>query len=179
VVSGGSCALSVPLASGESCTVLVRFKPGDAGDRSALLSFWDNTPAGRIDVPLRGTALAGPQSSASAPSVDFGWVLFGLSSDPVPVTVTNTGAGTLLYWRFGIASSSVDAADFWVVPGGTCALSVALASGESCTVLVRFQPTALGDRSGLLSFWDNTLAGRIDVALGGTGFDDLCALGCF
>jgi hypothetical protein len=44
--------------------------------------------------------------------------------------------------------------------------------------LVRFRPTATGDRSGLLSFWVNTLAGRVNVALTGSVVDP-CAEGCF
>jgi hypothetical protein len=178
VVTGGTCALSLTLAQGESCTVLVRFRPTDSGTRSGLLSFWDNTPAGRHDTVLSGTGLPGPVSSTSPANVDFGSLLLGASSDPATVTITNSGSGSLSFWRFGIASSSVNPTDFAVVTGGTCALSTTLASGESCTVLVRFRPTAGGVRSGLLSFWDNTIAGRIDVAVSGTGIDP-CADGCF
>jgi len=36
----------------------------------------------------------------------------------------------------------------------------------------------VGPRSGLLSFWVNTPAGRIDAALAGW-VDDPCAAGCF
>ena len=77
-----------------------------------------------------------------------------------------------------LAAMVLGLADFSVVAGGTCSLSVPLANGESCTVLVRFRPTTGGARSGLLSFWDNTIVGRIDVALAGSG-DDLCGSGCF
>jgi preprotein translocase subunit Sec61beta len=166
------------LASGESCTVLVRFRPTADGARSGLLSFWDNTLAGRSNVALTGVALPGPVSSLSPASVDFGTLPLGASSDPVAITLTNSGAGVLSFWRFGIASSSVNAGDFWIVPGGSCTLSLSLAAGETCTVLVRFKPTEGGARSGLLSFWDNTLLGRIDAVLSGNG-DDPCAQGCF
>ena len=177
VVDGGTCTLSSPLASGESCTVLVRFRPTADGPRNCLLSFWDNTPAGRIDTALTGLALPGPVSSLSPASVDFGTVRLGDSSDPVTITLSNSGGGSLSFWRFGIASSSVNAGDFSIVPEGTCALSLPLAAGESCTVEVRFRPTEGGARSGLLSFWDNTLLGRVDTVLSGIG-DDPCAQGC-
>jgi len=178
VVAGGTCALSLTLGNGESCTVLVRFKPTATGLRSGLLSFWDNTPAGRHDTALSGMAPAGPASSTSPANVDFGSLPVGAPSDPATVTITNSGNGRLSFWRIGIASSSANPTDFAVVTGGTCALSTTLASGEGCTVLVRFRPTAGGARSGLLSFWDNTIAGRIDVALNGSG-DDPCGQGCF
>jgi hypothetical protein len=142
------------------------------------LSFWDNTPDGRNNVALAGGGLPGAVSVLTPVSVDFGSVVLGGASDPVTVTVTNSGVGTLSFWRFGIALSSVNPNDFWLVPGGSCAVSVALAAGESCTVLVRFKPTGGGARSGLLSFWDNTLVGRIDASLSGDGSDP-CAEGCF
>jgi HYDIN/CFA65/VesB family protein len=180
VVAGGTCDVSQPLASGESCTVLVRFKPTAAGPRTGLLSFWDNTLADRHDAALTGTASAAPATSASSSGVDFGASPVGTSSAAVTVTITNSGSGTLSLWRIGIASSSVNPRDFAVVAGGTCSLSVPLASGESCTVLVWFKPTAAGPRTGLLSFWDNTVAGRIDVALSGNGsVEDPCGSGCF
>jgi preprotein translocase subunit Sec61beta len=178
VVAGGTCALTAGLAPGEMCTVLVRFKPTGSGTRGGLLSFWDNTPAGRHDTVLSGTASAAPESSLAIQSVDFGTLPLGVSSDAATLTITNSGSGSLSFWRIGIASSSANPGDFTVVPGGTCAVSSPLASGESCNVLVRFRPTAGGARSGLLSFWDNTIAGRIDVTLSGSG-DDPCANGCF
>ncbi len=178
VLPGGTCTLSSALAGGESCTVLVRFRPTAEGERDAILSFWDNTPAGRINALLTGVASPPPVSSLDPASVDFGSLVLGTSTDPMTITVTNTGAGTLSFWRFGIASSSANASDFAIVPGGSCAVSVPLASGESCTVLVRFKPTGGGARSGLLSFWDNTPAGRTDAVLTGDGSDP-CADGCF
>jgi hypothetical protein len=171
IVDGGSCSTSVPLAPGEGCTVLVRFRPLAAGDRSGKLSFWVNTASGRIDAMLAGTSSDGPTPSFSPAAVDFGGAQVGESSDPVAVTLSNDGPGTLTFWRFGIASSSVNAADFRVVDGGSCSTSAPVAAGESCTVLVRFKPTGAGARSGLLSFWVNTRAGRIDAALSGTASD--------
>ena len=179
VVAGGTCALSLTLATGESCTVLVRFRPAAPGARSGLLSFWDNSPAGRVNVALGGTAQAPSEPSLSPSTVDFGTLQVGLTSAPVTVTLSNAGAGGLTFWRFGIATSSASPTDFTVVAGGTCALSLTLATGESCTVLVRFRPTTSGVRSGLLSFWDNTLAGRIDLALTGYGLDECGPGGCF
>jgi hypothetical protein len=169
IVPGGSCVVGVPVAVDESCTVLVRFRPLDEGERSGLLSFWVNTPAGRVDAVLTGTGLAGSDPSLAPGSVDFGSRQLGQSSDPVALTLSNAGAGALSFWRFGIASSSANPGDFLVVAGGTCTVGAPLASGESCTVLVRFRPLAVGDRSGLLSFWVNTPAGRIDAALAGAG----------
>jgi hypothetical protein len=180
MVSGGTCAVAASLASGQSCTALVRFKPTATGSRSGLLRFWVNTVAGRIDVALSGDGLPGslPEASASPVSVDFGSLAVGAAGSPVTVTLTNSGTGTLQFAAFGITSASVNQADFVMLSGGTCAVAVTLASGQSCTTLVRFKPTATGTRSGLLRFWVNTAAGHTDVALRGDGLDD-CADGCF
>jgi len=178
VAPGGTCSTGIPLAAGESCTVRVRFNPTAAGNRSGLLSFWVNTRAGRIDTALNGVALDAPAPVLTPSAVDFGTLMPGEVSDPVDVTLANQGAGTLNITRFGIASSSVNAFDWRILPGGTCSTAVALAPGETCTVRVRFVPNGFGLRSGLLSFWVNTRAGRIDATLTGS-VQDPCAFGCF
>jgi hypothetical protein len=156
----------------------VRFRPTGTGPRAGLLSFWVNTNAARINTTLTGTGQAEPEPALTPAGVDFGSLQIGETSAPAAVTLTNTGAGTLTFWRFGIASSSINAADFSVLAGGTCTLTLTLASGESCTTLVRFRPTGTGPRAGLLSFWVNTNAARINTTLTGSVVDE-CADGCF
>jgi hypothetical protein len=167
VAPGGTCSTSVPLSPGGNCTVRVRFNPVDVGTRSGLLSFWVNTPAGRIDATLAGVAQPAPQPLVSPTAVDFGAVQVGSASSVEDVTLSNGGGGTLAISRFGVASSSANPSDFWVAPGGTCSTSVPLAAGESCTVRVRFNPVDVGARSGLLSFWVNTPGVRVDAPLAG------------
>ncbi|MFL5921980.1 MAG: choice-of-anchor D domain-containing protein, partial [Gaiellaceae bacterium] len=178
VAPGGSCSTATPLAAGESCTVRVRFNPVATGARSGLLSFWVNTPSGRINAALAGDATPAPQPVLTPDAVDFGSVQVGSVSSIADVTLSNSGGGPLSFWRFGIASSSANPGDFWVAPGGTCSTSTPLAAGESCTVRIRFNPAGVGFRSGFLSFWVNTPAGRIDAVLSGW-VDDPCAEGCF
>jgi HYDIN/CFA65/VesB-like, Ig-like domain len=122
-------------------------------------------------------AIAGPQPVLTPDAVDFGSVQLGSVSSVVDVTLANSGGGPLSFWRFGIASSSANPSDFWVAPGGTCSTTTPLAAGESCTVRVRFNPTSIGNRAGLLSFWVNTPSGRINATLIGTA-PDPCADGC-
>jgi len=123
-------------------------------------------------------AVVGPQPVLTPGAVDFGTAQVGEVSSVVEVTLANNGGGPLSFWRFGIASSSANPSDFWVAPGGSCSTTTPLAAGESCTVRVRFNPTGIGSRTGLLSFWVNTPTGRINATL--TGWvDDPCAAGCF
>jgi NaMN:DMB phosphoribosyltransferase len=169
LLAGGTCSVASALAAGQSCTALVRFKPTAEGSRSGILRFWVNTAAGRLDVALAGTATPGslPNPLASVASVDFGAVAVGQTSDPATVTVTNAGPGTLEFASFGITAASVNQSDFVLLSGGTCSVAVKLASGQSCTARVRFKPTAEGPRSGILRFWVNTVAGRLDVPVSG------------
>src|ERR1700716_3316897 len=97
-------------------------------------------------MPVALAPATPPISSPTPASVDFGSVQMGMSSDPVTVTLLNSGGGSLSFWRLGIASSSANPRDFSVVPGGTCTTAAALGSAESCTVLVRFKPTTSGVR---------------------------------
>jgi hypothetical protein len=179
LLAGGTCSLGVPLAPGQSCTALVRFKPTAEGSRSGILRFWVNTVAGSVDVALNGTATSGalPDPTVSPGSVDFGEVGAGATSDTATVTVTNTGAGVLQFAALGITAASVNQADFVLLSGGTCAATVTLTSGQSCTAIVEFRPNGSGTRSGILRFWVNTVAGYTDVALTGEGLDP-CAQGC-
>jgi archaellum component FlaF (FlaF/FlaG flagellin family) len=180
LLAGGSCSVASALGAGESCTALVRFKPTAEGARGAILRFWVNTVEGRLDVALTGTATSGalPDPSVLPGDVDFGQVMAGDRSSPVTVTVTNNGAGTLQFSALGITAASINQSDFVLLSGGSCAAATTLASGQDCTAIVQFRPTAVGPRSGVLRFWVNTVAGYVDVALTGEG-DDPCGLGCF
>jgi hypothetical protein len=82
--------------------------------------------------------------------VNFGNQPVGTISAPQTLTYTNTSVGTQT-----ITSISVTG-DF-IVSGGTCAVGTMLndvAPGNTCTVEVRFAPTATGTRNGTLTIVD-------------------------
>jgi Protein of unknown function (DUF4038)/Putative collagen-binding domain of a collagenase len=111
-----------------------------------------------------------PVPAVSPASVNFGSSPVGVATATSTVTLTNTAGSDLRVTSLAIASVSVNPADFQIVAGGTCSSSTVLTAGQSCTTLVRFNPTATGSRSSLLRYWINTTNGHIDATLTGNGF---------
>lgn len=81
----------------------------------------------------------------------------GRSSDPQTVVITNPGPRPARIASVGITGVYTLA--------NTCA--AVLAPGASCTVDIRFAPTARGDRNGSLTVSDGTSAGRYQVHVTG------------
>ena len=112
-------------------------------------------------IPLL-TALApsAPAIALSPAALTFAATQTATQSPAQTVTVTNTGTAPLL------VSSVVAAGDF--VTATTC-LNAAIPQGATCTVDVRFAPTAAGSRSGLLTVYANIAGGQATARLTGTG----------
>jgi hypothetical protein len=159
--AGTTCGAT--LAANASCTVSVTFTPAATGARTGGLNI--NTELGLKSAVLSGTGQA-PSGSLSA--VDFGSVAVG-SAPTLTSTLTNTGVGPLSVTV--PTAASVSGADFGFV-STTCGGSLPV--GGSCTVTVRFQPTANAVRNGGLSI--NTGAGALSAALSGTGLQSVIAV---
>ena len=97
--------------------------------------------------------------SASPTSLSFGSQTVGATTDPLPVTVTNSGSAAATI-------SSVSASGPFAETN-TCGSS--LAAGASCTASVTFKPTAAGSASGTLTVASNATDASLTVALSGTG----------
>ena len=104
---------------------------------------------------------AAPTVSFSPTSLTFGSQPLGTSSSAQVVTFSNTGSGTLTFGTVPITG------DFASAGQGTCSSS--LAAGASCTMDVKFTPTATGTRTGTLTANDNASTAPQVVALTGTG----------
>ena len=97
--------------------------------------------------------------SASPSSLTFGSQTVGTASATQAVTVTNTGTAAATV--SGVAATG----DFSQT--NTCGSSIA--AGASCTVTVKFTPTASGTRTGSVSVTSNATNSPLTVALTGTG----------
>ena len=108
----------------------------------------------------------GPAGSAvaSAASLSFGTQPLGTFGAPQSVTITNAGHGDLQIDAARIADGDVD--DF-VVTHDTCSQST-LTIGGTCTVRVRFGPSAGGERQAMLALTGNDTASPLQIALQGT-----------
>lgn len=157
-ITGNTCS-GATLNQGASCFVSVRFNPTVAQMHSAVLTIVSNSNfAGGSQVPLTGQGV-NPIVSPNPGSLDFGNQVVSTTSASRPVTVTNTGVGTLT-----IGSASLGGANTGEFVLGSPALPVSLPEGASTTFDVSFAPTITGTRSAELVINSNAagspLSGR-------------------
>lgn len=107
----------------------------------------------------------GAAVSLSAASVDLGSQQVGTSNGARTATLTNNGTAPLVV--SGVSIAGANAADFSKRTDGCSGKT--LNPGRSCTVYIKFTPSATGPRSARLSFADNATASPETVALSGTG----------
>jgi hypothetical protein len=152
----GSVTLPVTLATGQTLTVPVSFRPTAVGTVSGTLSF--TTSAGTLGFDLHGT---GTQSglAASPASLAFGQVPTGARST-LSVSISNSGTATTT-----ITGATAPSAPFSA--GSLPASGTTLASGASLSVPITFAPTAAGSFSGQLVVTSAT--GSVTVPISGTG----------
>jgi hypothetical protein len=100
-----------------------------------------------------------PIASLSTVSLSFGNQLVGSTSASHPVTLTNTGTGTLNL--SGISASGN------YVQSNNC--GGALSPSGSCTINVTFHPMALGTRTGAVTIFDNANNSPQSISLTGVG----------
>jgi hypothetical protein len=111
-------------------------------------------------IPLLTTA--GPVQAAISlhpAALAFDTQVVSTAGAPQTVTVTNTGAAPLTISRIAVTGDFYETDD--------CAAAVA--SGHACAIVVRFLPSATGDRTGLLTVYGNVPGGQATASLSGTG----------
>jgi hypothetical protein len=101
----------------------VTFKPTAVGNRSASILVSDDAPGSPQSVSLAGTATQAVVS-ISPSSVNFTSQLVGITSQPLAVTVTNTGNGALAIGS--ITFSGANPSDF--LENDTCKGTIAPAA---------------------------------------------------
>jgi len=158
-ISAKTCGITV--AAGASCTVSVTFTPTAIGTRTASLTFTDDASPATQTVALSGVGTA---ISLAPTSLNFGTVAVGTTSAAKSITVHNAGTLTVTFTGFSIAGTNPG--DF-LISGNTCGSSIA--GGASCTVSIKFKPTATGTRKGTLRVADNGGGSPQTSALTGTG----------
>jgi hypothetical protein len=150
--SGGTCstAATFTLASGANCTIGVIYTPtAPAAPQTGTLAI---TSAGITvtgsPVALSGTGVAATHTASVTPSpLAFGSWATGTTSNPLNLTVTNTGnsalaGGTFTFGGGTAVYSRVTGGSF---PAGAPNCAATLAVGASCTIKVQFAPgTATG-----------------------------------
>ena len=154
------------LAAGTSCTISVTFKPTATGSRSAGVAITDNASGSPQTAALSGSGVSssttGPAVSLSPASLSFGNQTVSTTSTVRYVTLSNTGNATLTF-----SGSFAISGDFHFAGLGTCGSSVA--AGASCTISVKFTPTATGTRTGTVTLNDNAPNSPQSISLSGSG----------
>jgi hypothetical protein len=161
------------LASNASCTMSVTFAPPQSTEsdaRTASLTITDNGNASPQAVTLSGTGVS-PSSGVqlSTNLLNFGNQNNGTTSNAQTLTLTNNGKATLAVSSIVVTGTNIS--DF--VQTTTCPISPnTLAINASCTISVKFAPTASGARNATLAITDN-IDGEGEavqnVVLSGTG----------
>src|SRR5439155_189718 len=147
------------VAAGDVCSLGIVFLPQDVGNRRATLHINDNANGSPDLVALSGNGVARPAVSLSPDHLGFGQLLVGATSGSQPVTLTNSGVGSLTI------TNIVASGDY----GETNNCGGSLAGRSSCTVMVTFSPGDSGPRSGTLTISDNAGTGSQAIDLTGTG----------
>lgn len=158
---GGSCATATPLAAGASCTVTVQATPTAAGAFAASLTLASNAANGAVTVSLSGTAsAAAPALTATPSALAFGQQTIGAPAAAQTVVLANTGNVAVALTRVALTGSPA-----FTIAGSDCGATLAV--GASCSVPVRFAPSADGAATSTLGVTSNAAA--LQVAITGNG----------
>ncbi len=177
-VADNRCASAGALAPGATCEIVVRFAPPadrGAGDVTGVVrvgvagspgeSGAGETGVGEaIEVALRGQAVV-PRLAPRPGQVDFGESRVGRGGPTREITLASTGSGAVEIGSVGLAGP--DPGAFAVRSNGCDGKT--LASGESCTLVVGFQPRQEGVQSARLEARSPVLDQAVTVALRGAG----------
>jgi len=151
-----------------TCEIALYFAPKAVGALNASVVVTDN--AGNVtnatqSIPVTGTGTGTAQISFSKTALTFAAQKVGTLGPGQSITVTNTGNATLTIST--IALSGADPGDYMQFNG--CS---SVAAGDTCELVVFFEPTATGTRTASVVFTDNAKGvtnATQSVTLTGTG----------
>ena len=138
-----TCEPTLALASA-SCTIAVTFTPTTTGVLTGEITVTSDVTGSPHQVTLTGTGIAAvPAISFSPEAVEFPDRDLETTSDPVTVTITNSGFADLTITRVDRTGDYAQTNNCPISPNK-------LVVGASCTADVTFTPTGSGIRSGSL-----------------------------
>ncbi len=144
--AGVSTCPASGLAPAITCRIAVTFAPNTLGARSATLTLTDNTAAGQQQVSLTGSGTV--DLTITPASIALGNVKFGATVERSVALYNHEANSVSLSESF----TGPNAGDFSIV-GGSCGAT--LGAGNSCLIVVAFQPGALGGESATLAIADS------------------------
>jgi hypothetical protein len=147
------------VAAASTCTIDVTFTPSAIGASTGTLSVAYTGPDSPQSIALSGTGGV-PAANISPQKLNFQYDYKVGIRPPVPVVLTNTGSESL-------AVASVTVPDGYT-QSNNCLPSVG--PKGSCTINVRFQPSAGGPYDGMLTVTDDAINSPQTVQLNGVSF---------
>jgi len=152
--------LPVTLAAGQSANLTITFLPQSAGSVSGSITITSNAPNPTLTIPLSGTGTSPGVLNANPPSLSFGSVEVGTSTQLSQV-VTNAGGSNVTISQYTVTGSAFS------VSGLTTPLT--LTPGQSYTFTVNYAPRSAGTATGSLSITSNASNLSMAISLSGTG----------
>lgn len=140
VISSNGCAAG--LAAGASCPIKVKFLPSVATSSTAAPLLLTSADATAV-VPLLGASAQGPRLEVEFATITVPHAMVAGASTRIPIRIWNSGDQPITT----IAVTSSNTTEFSWTPG-SCS---SLASGQSCSGQVAFQPGAAGARTTTLT----------------------------
>lgn len=154
------------LGAGQSCTVSVSFSPTAVQYYAANVTVTDDAPNSPQVLAVNGNGIVGLTYIPKVGGLYFDNQIIQTPSTPQPVTLTNNQTTSITF------SSMVSSADYpFTTSCGNGAGGGTLAAGASCTVLVSFDPQAIGSRTANLVIYENAAGGQVTIPLKGTGIN--------
>jgi len=164
-VVDGDAIFSLYLGNGDG-TFQSALRP-NIGNMPSGLAIGDFNGDGRLDLvtanPEDNTisiSLQAAGASLSPTALSFGNQVVGSTSSPLQVTLSNTGSAPMTV-------SSARTTGNFQIQANSC--MDGLRPGSNCHVDVSFVPTAVGNRTGTLTFDDNATNSPQTVSLSGVG----------
>jgi len=160
------CLLSGGGGTGGTCAALALSTSDDYQPTFSAATGWDFTSGiGTVNVANLVASLASSAVTLSRFSLTFGNQNLGTPSASQPVTLTNTGTASRTI--SGVTVGGTNAGDF-ATSADTCT-GETVSPRSTCSVSVKFTPSAAGSRSASLIFTDNASNSPQTVSLNGTG----------
>jgi len=145
------------------CDVGIRFQPDSPGPKTASLVLESDSAATPLVVPLQGEGLHGPQLSVNTTQALLGDVPLGSSAEQSFV-VSNSGDYPLFIQRALLLTGTPL---MFPLRSDGCGGQI-LYPDESCTFVVGFEPTTLGEKDAAILLITNTAAFNV-LGIDGVG----------
>lgn len=150
---------------GATCTISVTFVRmfSTAGPSSGVVTITDDASTSPQGVVLAGPLVTPPAGVLSPATLAFPGQPVGTSSAAQTITLINTINGL----SAPLTINGIAATGDFVISQNSCGAS--LPPGGSCSIAIRFAPTATGARLGVLTVFDNAPSLQQSAVLSGTG----------